>query len=141
MARTVRELPLYGKVVEFRDAVSEILRAPGLRNDRNLYGQIERATSSIEANLTEGFEAPSDAAFAHFVFTAKGSAAEAVAAVREAHRRRYLADEQLNRIIALGEPLGKMMGGFIKYLAASGFTDRGRHIVAPTPRRPSRRKD
>jgi hypothetical protein len=35
-----------------------------------------------------------------------------------------------------------MMGGFIKYLYASGFTDRGRHSVAPrdaTPMRPRRR--
>jgi hypothetical protein len=35
-----------------------------------------------------------------------------------------------------------MMGGFIKYLNESGFTDRGRHGVAPKPLRPrnSRRR-
>ena len=62
--------------------------------------------------MKEGFEQPSDAAFANMVFTAKGS------------------------VIELGEPIGRMMG-FIKYLAATGFTDRGRHSIAPKPPKPT----
>jgi four helix bundle protein len=135
MAKTLEELPLYDKVLEFWGAVSEILRTPKLRNDRALCDQIERANDSIDANMKEGFEQPSDAAFANFVFTAKGSAAEVIARLKQAHRKNYTDDEQLARVAALAEPLGKMMGGFIKYLAASGFTDRGRHSVAPTARR------
>lgn len=138
MAHTLEELPLYGEVRKFWDAVSEIVKTPALRKDRKLHEQIESANDSIEANMKEGFEQPSDAAFANLVFTAKGSTAEVIVRMKEARRKDEITDAQLATVIALGEPLGKMMGGFIKYLAASGFTDRGRHSVAPTPRRPVR---
>lgn len=58
--------------------------------------------------------------------------------MKEARRKGHIIDEQLTSVIELGEPLGKMMGGFIKYLAVSGCTDRGRHTVAPTPRKSGR---
>ena len=70
------------------------------------------------------------------MFTSKGSIAEVIARMKEARKKNEITDTQLAQVIELGEPLGKMMGGFIKYLAASGFTDRGRHSVAPTPRKP-----
>ncbi len=85
--------------------------------------------------MHEGFEQPTDAAFENFVFLSKGSVAEVVARVQEAHRKGHITDLELHRILQLGESLGKMMGGFIKYLCASGFTDRGRHSVAPSPRK------
>jgi four helix bundle protein len=138
MAHTLEELPIYSKVLEFWYAVIEILKTPKLRKDRKLCEQIESANDSIDANMKEGFEQPTDAAFGNFVFTSKGSTAEVMARMKEAHRKRYITDEQLAHVIALGEPLGKMMGGFIKYLAASGFTDRGRHSVAPTPPKPNK---
>ena len=136
MANTLEELPLYQEVVKFWDAVSEILKTPELRKDRKLHEQIESANDSIEANMKEGFEQPTDAAFGNFVFTSKGSTAEVIARMKEARKKNEVTDAQLARVIELGEPLGKMMGGFIKYLAASGFTDRGRHSVAPTARKP-----
>jgi four helix bundle protein len=136
MAHALDELPLYASVLEFWSAVSEILKTPRLRRDFNLCRQIEDANDSIDANMKEGFEQPTDAAFANFVFVAKGSTAEVIARMKEARRKNHITDDQLARVVELGEPLGRMMGGFIKYLAASGFTDRGRHGVAPSPRRP-----
>ena len=138
MANTLEELPLYEKVLEFWDAVNEILSTPALRKDRDLWAQISSATDSIDSNMKEGFEQPTDAAFANAVFTAKGSLAEVISRVRQARRKDYVSEAQPQRVVALGEPLGRMMGGFIKYLVASGFTDRGRHSVAPTPPRPMR---
>ena len=34
---------------------------------------------------------------------------------------------ELQELIVLGEALGKMLGGFIKYLQRSDFKDRGHH--------------
>jgi four helix bundle protein len=138
MANRLEELPLYQEVLKFWDAVTEILRTPALRKDHNLHEQIERANDSIAANMKEGFEQPTDPAFANFVFTSKGSTEEVITRLTEARKKGEITDEQLERVTELGVPLGKMMGGFIKYLARSGFTDRGRHSVAPTPRRPTR---
>ena len=135
MARTLEELPLYSKVLEFWQAVSAILNDSALRRNRRLYDQIDDANDSIESNLSEGFQQPTDAAFANFVCISKGSLEEVIKRMRQAHRKQLVTDNDLS-IVMLGEPLGKMMGGFIKYLRASGFTDRGRHNVAATPPKP-----
>jgi four helix bundle protein len=137
MANKVEELPLYSKVLEFWHATSAILQRSTLRRNRRLYEQIEEANDSIEANLREGFEQPTDAAFAHFVFIAKGSAAEVSARMEAGHRKGHVTDRDLALIQEMAGPLCKMMGGFIKYLSASGFTDRGRHGSAPRPRKPT----
>ena len=136
MAPKLEDLPLYDEVQIFWAAVHEMLQTPALRRNRKLHEQIDRANDSIDSNLKEGFEQPTDVAFANYVFTAKGSTEEVIAATRQAHRKRLVTEDQLTRIVQLGVPLGKMMGGFIKYLHASGFTDRGRHSVAPKPARP-----
>ena len=138
MANRLEELPLYEKVQEFWAAVTAILNRSSLRRNCDLYGQIERANDSIDANLEEGFEQPTDASFANFVFIAKGSTAEVMARARKAHQKGLITDQDLGQVLELGEPLGKMMGGFIKYLRASGFTDRGCHARAPRPSRPAK---
>jgi len=135
MAKTLEELPLYSKVLEFWDAVSAMLRESNLRRNRRLFDQIDSANDSIESNMQEGFQQPTDAAFANFVVIAKGSLEEVLARTRQGYRKRLVDEQHVKRIEELGEPLGKMMGGFIKYLQASGFTDRGRHGIAPKPRR------
>jgi four helix bundle protein len=136
MAHTFEELPLSKEVRKFSDEVTAILQTPALRRNRKLLEQIEDALESIESNLEEGFQAPTDAAFENFVFIAKGSTAEVLNRLKQARNKGKITEDQYNRAVALGEPLGRMLGGFIKYLAKSGFTDRGRHSVAPTPRRP-----
>jgi four helix bundle protein len=136
MANTLEELPIYEEVQKLWNAVNEILQTPALRKDRDLHQQIADANDSIDANMKEGFEQPTDVAFANFVFTAKGSTAEVIARMKKARRKNLISDAQLEQVEQLAVPLGKMMGGFIKYLSESGFTDRGRHGVAPTPPRP-----
>ena len=135
MANTLDELPIYEEVQKFWRAVNETLKTPALIKDRDLHDQIASANDSVDANMKEGFEQPSDASFANYVFTAKGSTAEVMTRVQQARSKQLISEEQLARVVELGIPLGKMMGGFIKYLNASGFTDRGRHCVAPRPPR------
>jgi hypothetical protein len=43
-----------------------------------------------------------------------------------AAERGEVAAEDISALENLAEPLGKMFGGFIKYLKRSGFKDRGR---------------
>ena len=142
MANTLEELPIYEEVLKFWSAVHEILQTSALRRDRDLYEQIADANDSVDANMKEGFEQPTDVSFSNFVFIAKGSTAEVIARMRQARRKHLISEAQLSQVEQLGVPLGKMMGGFIKYLNESGFTDRGRHGVAPKPPRPrnSRRR-
>ncbi len=136
MAKRVDELPLYKSVLEFWDAVAAILRTSQVRRNRKLFDQIDSANDSIDSNIREGFEQATDAAFANFLNIAKGSLEEVVTRVRQAQKKGLVTEADAVRIDELAVPLGKMIGGFIKYLRASGFTDRGRHHIAPSTPKP-----
>jgi hypothetical protein len=51
MAKTLEELPLYSKVLEFWEAVAAILRVSQVRRNRRLFDQIDSANDSIDAKL------------------------------------------------------------------------------------------
>ena len=84
------------------------------------------AADSILANMSEGFEGCTDAAFARYLYVSKGSVAEVLTRLTVSRRRHCISAEELAPIIEQGEALGRMLGGFIKYLERSGFKDRGR---------------
>jgi four helix bundle protein len=134
MARKIEELPIYRKVVDFWSAVDALLDKPGVRRDRDLHDQLSRANNSIPSNMVEGFEQGSDRAFASFLTHSKGSLAEVLARLKQAYFKHYITADELQVQLAAGEELGKMLGGFIKYLRRCSWNDRGSH--AATIQRP-----
>ena len=127
MAKKVEELPLYSKIIEFSSAVTAISDRPAFRRNFKLRNQIVGANDSIGANMEEGFEQGTDRAFARYVTISKGSLGETLGHLRRAYRKKCMTRGELQELIVLGEALGKMLGGFIKYLQRSDFKDRGHH--------------
>jgi len=118
---------VYHKAVAFWSAVNAILESPRLRKDRRLHEQIADANDSITSNIVEGFEQTTDRAFANFLTHSKASLAEVLARLKQAHFKKCISEDQLNPQLASGEELGKMLGGFIKYLRRTDWDDRGSH--------------
>jgi len=135
MAKKIEDLPIHSKVEAFWSAINAILDKPAVRKDSDLHDEISRANESIPSNMVEGFEQGTDRAFAHFLTYSKGSIAEVLKRLRKAYYRRYIDADELNARIAQGEELGKMLGGFIKYLQECDFKDRGHHRAAEKPNR------
>jgi four helix bundle protein len=127
MANKIEELPVFQDALEFSVAVTAILSRHAFGKDRKLWEQINDANDSITANMREGFEQSTDAGFAKFLYHSKGSLAEVLARLQRAHSKKYITAEELKPMVAIGEQLGRMLGGFIRYLARSDFKDRGRH--------------
>lgn len=75
--------------------------------------------------MEEGFEQGTDRAFARYLTISKGSTGEVIGHLRRAKRKGYLTAEALIPLVAQGEELGKMLGGFIKYLRACDWKGRG----------------
>jgi len=117
------------KAKEFSVAVIEILGGSKLRGDRDLWQQINDANDSVLSNMSEGFEQGSDAGFAKYLVCAKGSVAEVVTRLRSARDKNYITADQLATREGLGEALGAMLGGFIRYLRQSDFRNRGWHKI------------
>ena len=126
MAKKIEELPVFQKALEFCVAVTAILERPGLRKDRDLSNQISEANDSIPSNMREGFEQSTDASFAKYLYYSKGSLGEVLARLNRAHSKKYISSVELDPIVRMGEELGRMVGGFIRYLGRSNFKDRGR---------------
>jgi four helix bundle protein len=125
MAHKVEELPVFS-FAEFTVAVPEILARSTLRRNSKVYEQIVDANESILANMDEGFDQESDDAFAKFLYYSKGSLAEVMRRLRRAAAKGQVSRDELAKLDQKAEALGKMLGGFIKYLRRSGFKDRGR---------------
>jgi four helix bundle protein len=128
MAHKIEELPIYSKVVKFCSAVNALLEKPGLRKDCDLHKQISRANSSIPSNMVEDFEQGTDRAFANFLTYSKGSLAEVLARLKQAHFKTYVTADELGDRLMAGEELGRMLGGFIKYLRRSDWRNRGGNV-------------
>ena len=147
MAKKIEDLPIHSKVEEFWEAINAILDRPAVGRDRDLHDEISRANESVPSNMVEGFEQGTDRAFAHFLTYSKGSIAEVLKRLRKAYYKRYITRDELTARLTQGEELSKMIGGFIKYLQASDYKDRGYHNAAPQQelqatdeRRPTKRR-
>jgi four helix bundle protein len=121
----IQDFEVWKKAVAFSDAVSAILsRAPFVK-DCQLREQIGDAIDSVTANMSEGFEQPTDRAFARFLYTSKGSAAEVSTRLTRAEGRGYLSREERARVVAQADEIGRMLAGLIKHLMKTPNRRRG----------------
>ena len=77
--------------------------------------------------MVEGFEQGTERAFANFLTHSKASLAEVLKRLKQAYFKKYISEVELNERLVSGEELGRMLGGFIKYLRRSDWNDRGSH--------------
>ena len=86
-----------------------------LRNfpDPGLYSQMTRAAVSIPSNIAEGCERNSKRDFVHFLYIAKGSAAELRTQLYLACELNYISKEEVQPLIRECKELSKMLKGLI----------------------------
>jgi len=115
------EIECWRKARELTRRIYEVsARAPFAR-DFALRDQIRRASVSVMSNIAEGFDRSGTAEFVHFLATAKGSAAEVRCQLYVASDQGYIQDRDFTELNALSAETGKMVGGLMKYLRASGY--------------------
>ena len=117
---------MFGEAQKYCVAVTALLGRSSMRRDSKLFKQIVDANESILANMDEGFVQESDDEFARFLYYSKGSVAEVMRRLRRAAATGQVDPNGVKLLIDHAEMLGRMLGGFIKYLKRSGFKDRGR---------------
>ena len=125
MAKSVEELKVWQRALAFCDAVKAIIEKPGFARNRRLREQILEATDSVVSNIAEGFEQPTDRAFARYLYISKSSNGEARARLLVARNRRFINDDEFQTCNRLSVELAKMLTEFIKYLIKSDRRDRG----------------
>jgi len=141
MAHKIEEFPVFRDAQTFCVAVSEALKRSQLRKGSNAYKQIDDASDSILANMSEGFAQESDDGFAKYLYYSKGSVQEVIRRLKRAAARQRVPADLVSRLEEMAEPICKQLGGLIKYLKRSAFKDRGRFRQKGTARRPRRSGD
>jgi len=125
MRLKLEEFTAYSKALEFSRSVSALLDAGRFGKDCDLRRQILRACDSVVANFAEGYEQPTDRAFANYLYHSKGSSAEIGQLLQVAARRRCISQEQCDRHITMAKGVCRLLAGLARYLYASDFKDRG----------------
>jgi len=89
--------------------------------DFGLKDQIRRASISVLSNIDEGFERDGKKEFIQFLSVAKGSTGEVKAQLYVAIDQGYLTQSEFDKVAALVNETGRMIGGLIGYLKQSGI--------------------
>ena len=99
--------------------VYEVTGDGSFKRDLRLSGQIQAASTSVMANIAEGFIRRSDKEFIQFLFIAMSSAAEVQSHLYVALDQEYISDSQFQGVYTQADKTAKMISAFIKYLRSS----------------------
>lgn len=87
--------------------------------DYKLKDQINGSSGSIMDNIAEGFERSGRNEFVNFLTYSKGSVGEVKSQLYRALDRKYISQEQFDRLYHKADTIGKRSGAFINYLNSS----------------------
>ena len=96
--------------------VYTVTRNDEFKKDLRLSGQIQAASTSIMANIAEGFIRRSNREFTQFLFIATSSAAEVQSHLYIALDQGYIDQRQFDKIYDQANKTAMIISGLIKYL-------------------------
>ena len=96
--------------------VYAVTRDDEFKKDLRLSGQIQAASTSIMANIAEGFIRRSNREFTQFLFIATSSAAEVQSHLYIALDQGYIDQRQFDKIYDQANKTAMIISGLIKYL-------------------------
>ena len=112
-----RELIVWQKGMDLAEAV---YRATKMFPAADLYtigNQLRRSSSSIPANIAEGFSRHSRASYRYHIAVALGSQAELQTQLELARRTSLIGDETTSRLQALAAEVGRLLNGLWRALS------------------------
>jgi len=89
----------------------------------SLTSQLRRAVVSIAANIVEGNTRRSKKEFIQFLYTSKGSLFEVKYFLLLAKDLNYLSEIEYRKLVVMGDEIGKMINGLLKYLKSKQMLD------------------
>ena len=115
---------MYQKALAAAGELFALIERSGLRKDVDLAAQLNRASTSVVADISEGFEQKTDRHFAQYLYTARGGAREVRTHLQVGVGRHHLSDDDAAALSDRYEELGKMLTGLIDYLRRTNWKQR-----------------
>ncbi len=113
------DIEAWQKARELTREIYVVTNQGAFARDFGLRDQIRRASISIMSNIAEGFGRGGNREFAQFLSLARGSVSEVQAQLYVATDAGYLTNDQFRFLYDIAQSTGKLIGGFIRYLASS----------------------
>jgi len=110
------ELDCWQEARKLVNMVYTVTRDHEFKKDLRLSGQIQAASTSIMANIAEGFIRRSNREFTQFLFIATSSAAEVQSHLYIALDQGYIDQKQFDAIYDQANKTAMIISGLIKYL-------------------------
>ncbi len=98
-----------------------------------LISQMQRASTSIMANIAEGFERYHTKDKIRFYYLSRGSLAEVQCFLMICSRLQYVSDEISNELLAQTERIAQLINGLIRSLSNSDRVPSDESLVPLTP--------
>jgi four helix bundle protein len=105
----------------------------GFRKDFGLKDQIQRASTSIMANISEGFDSQSKKEFIHFLTYARRSTSEVQSHLYVAFDQTYITRDEFDACYTQAVRTKNLIGGFIRYLDGKKYGLEPGSTEAPEP--------
>ncbi len=125
------EIDAWKKARELTRLVYDHSRKGDFSRDFGLKDQMRRACVSIMLNIAEGFERDGNAEFRQFLAIAKASVGEVRSALYVALDAQFIDDQTFQILRSLAEETGRLINGFMRYLAQT--ESRGRKFIQDEP--------
>jgi four helix bundle protein len=113
---TFEQIPVWQKAHELTLYVYKVTASFPKTEMYGLISQIQRSSSSIPANIAEGFYRSSTKELVQYLFIARGSIGETKYHLRLARDLKYLKEQDYIFLINEYENVGKQLNGWIKSL-------------------------
>jgi four helix bundle protein len=108
------DIDAWKKARELTKAIYKITVQGKIATDFSLRDQLRRASISIMANISEGFERGGNKEFRQFLAQAKGSVGEVKSLLFVALDADSLSSEQFNQIMSLADDASRLLAGFLR---------------------------
>lgn len=113
MGKSFKDLVAWQKAMDLAQAIYTATETFPRHELYGLTSQIRRAAISVPSNIAEGQAHYSKPEFRHFLRHARGSLAELETQILLARRLNYLTEEAAQRLVALGDEVGRITNGLI----------------------------
>lgn len=135
-SRTFEDLQMWQEAIALAQKIYQITReSEDLSGDRSLVDQLRRASVSISANVSEGFERRSQKEYLRFLSIAKGSAGEVRSLLSVVHAVGYVDFETFWQLREDALSISKMLGHNMKLLERRIIATEKKNALAVRHRR------
>ncbi len=117
--KTFRDLIAWQRAIDLAEAAYRLTANFPREELYGLTSQIRRASTSIAANIAEGYGRESLAAYLNFLRIARGSLREVETHLIIAERVRLCSAEEIKAVLALCDEQGRILHALIRKLEAS----------------------